>query len=973
MIKLLVSFLLLMTPWQSSFKEAADLYKQGQYVSAAYLFRSLAPDQAADRATVATYILLCEIGMEDPGASLHAAQWERDYPAAPLKQQVYLKLGNLLMQQSQYEKALAAYGKIRERLLPRKERAQYNFRMGYAYRELDRDTEALRYFQQTLTCPAGEDYKQAARFYTGYLFYSNQQFEEAIPLLDPLCRSPKYAPLAGAYLLQSRFYLKQYEEVIRQGEALYAVALPDSRGTLAKILSESYFALQRTQEARAFFDRYQQQATELTRTDRYYSGILDYVLGNYEQSVQQLSLAAGVSDSLGQNALYHLGEAYIELKNKIDALDAFQKAGNMDYDPAIKEDASFNYAKLSYDVRGDIQAISAYRQHYPQSPKLDELQNYIAAHSFLTQDYAGAVEALQAIKNPTVQNQEHLVRAAYLRGLQLYQAGSYRKAEPYFSLAKESYWVAECLYRSGSYANAITLWKQYIGRSTAASDPDKYRNSHFNIAYAYFKQQDYTTAADWFNRYLKLGRLNRSYMADSYLRLGDCAFAQHQYQEAADSYTLALNNRTIHPDYALYQIAMAQGVINQKDLKVATLDSLMQDYPSSGFFGAALYEKGRTYVQTTQYDLAQENFRQILENPDLQAYHAKALVELGMIEINTQHPEQAMTYYKEVMARYPDSADATNALAGIENLYLSQNNAAGYFAYMESLGIPSDKTTTEKEQLIFSSAEQLYLAGTYAAAVTALRKFIAEYPQSTQGSAAWFYLGECLSKLDKQEEAADAYLKVMEAQMGSFSELATLHYATLQYQMEKYADAADAYLSLNQIAQLENNKVQAQRGLMQACFMNKQYRNAVSHAKKVLDGEAFDAQDKANARYISAKSYLALGDRQAALPLLEEMAREPQYAIGAEAAFLLCKDAFDSGDFDRSETLIYNFADSDTPQDYWIAQAYLLLGDIFAERGEWVQARATYESVQKDYKPAESDDIAQLVAIRLKRCDEHNE
>jgi TolA-binding protein len=48
----------------------------------------------------------------------------------------------------------------------------------------------------------------------------------------------------------------------------------------------------------------------------------------------------------------------------------------------------------------------------------------------------------------------------------------------------------------------------------------------------------------------------------------------------------------------------------------------------------------------------------------------------------------------------------------------------------------------------------------------------------------------------------------------------------------------------------------------------------------------------------------------------------------------------------------------------------MLLGDIFAERGEWAQAKATYQSVRDGYSPSEPDDIAQLIALRIKRIEE---
>ena len=130
----------------------------------------------------------------------------------------------------------------------------------------------------------------------------------------------------------------------------------------------------------------------------------------------------------------------------------------MPFDPVIKEDAFFNYAKLSFDLNSDIQILAAYRKEYPESPKLDEIQNYMAANYFLNQDYAMAVEALSGLKNPSKENIRDLEKAAYLRGIQLYKTGSFREAEKFFDQAGETYWVAECQYRSNKFQKSILLW-----------------------------------------------------------------------------------------------------------------------------------------------------------------------------------------------------------------------------------------------------------------------------------------------------------------------------------------------------------------------------------------------------------------------------------------------------------------------------------------------------------------------------------
>ena len=53
------------------------------------------------------------------------------------------------------------------------------------------------------------------------------------------------------------------------------------------------------------------------------------------------------------------------------------------------------------------------------------------------------------------------------------------------------------------------------------------------------------------------------------------------------------------------------------------------------------------------------------------------------------------------------------------------------------------------------------------------------------------------------------------------------------------------------------------------------------------------------------------------------------------------------------------FSDSKTPQNYWLAKAFILLGDIYLSRDDKFQARATYQSVADGYSPADDGIVAE--------------
>ena len=62
--------------------------------------------------------------------------------------------------------------------------------------------------------------------------------------------------------------------------------------------------------------------------------------------------------------------------------------------------------------------------------------------------------------------------------------------------------------------------------------------------------------------------------------------------------------------------------------------------------------------------------------------------------------------------------------------------------------------------------------------------------------------------------------------------------------------------------------------------------------------------------------------------------------------------SFDKGDDDRTEQAIFAYSERE-PRAYWLAKAYILLGDVYARKGDNFQARATWQSVADGYSPAD--------------------
>ena len=201
---------------------------------------------------------------------------------------------------------------------------------------------------------------------------------------------------------------------------------------------------------------------------------------------------------------------------------------------------------------------------------------------------------------------------------------------------------------------------------------------------------------------------------------------------------------------------------------------------------------------------------------------------------------------------------------------------------------------------------------------------------------------------------------------GPFAEAATHNYADITYALENYARAVTAYESLIYIASTDNMKNTGYFGRMRSYYNNRQYEEAIADAKRVSVVTELPDEMRREAEYITAKSLLFIDNREEAKPILTSLSRNPHDNYGAEATYLLITDAYGAGDFIAVENRVYDFSDSETSQIYWLARAFIVLGDSFVDKGDIEQARATYESVLEGYQPTgDADDVKEQVKMRL--------
>jgi hypothetical protein len=221
-----------------------------------------------------------------------------------------------------------------------------------------------------------------------------------------------------------------------------------------------------------------------------------------------------------------------------------------------------------------------------------------------------------------------------------------------------------------------------------------------------------------------------------------------------------------------------------------------------------------------------------------------------------------------------------------------------------------------------------------------------------------------------KEQACDCYEVVISGGQSAFVEMSMLNYSSLSYKLERWDDAYGGYEALFAAAKIDENRFLAKVGMMRSAFKGRQFAKAITGAEALINDHRVDASLRQEASYVMAKSYMAQSRRDEALAILSKLAEDKSTAYGAEAAFMLIQDSYDRGNFQEVENRVYAFSDSASGQTYWLAKSFIVLGDSFADRGEFNQAKATFESIKEGYSSASgNDDVLENVNLRLLKLD----
>jgi tetratricopeptide (TPR) repeat protein len=963
---------------EHEYKLADELFIMQQYGSAKNMYRSVynaIEEKYSPMKQSSLYreaVCACLLYHED--AEKLALFFMSEYPEYDQNQRLWFYLGGYYFDRKQYKKALNAYEEVEMRVLTNKdEEAAYRFKKGYCYFIGDKYDKAKPLFVEVKS--GDSQYANKALFYYSHILYMENSYNAALQGFVQLQSAETYSEIVPFYIAHIYFATQEYEKITAQANELLEKSSKKRLPEINHIIAQSYFLQKNYPQAIPYYEAYFTTTQDAVNCEDNYSlGYSYYANKQYDKAISLLTKSICEDDSLKQYASFVLANSYLENKQKDFASRLFYSAYELNKNPQITEEALFNYAKLQYELSNNpfVGAISAFEQYinnYPNSMRKNEAEAFLSTIYLTTKNYKAAIASLEKIntKSPTLLKAYQ--RVANYRGMELFNDGNYSEADKYLDIAmlnnfdplvyaQATFWKAEISYRKGNFQDAAKDYDVFLSLSMA-KQTQEYPNAFYNNGYANFKIKNYRTALNNFIEFQKqkINTTNDKTVADAYNRIGDCYYMLSELQNAYTQYNKVIEMNVYDVDYAMYQKAMIEGFLKKFEAKIATLRLLESKYPKSPYLTESQYEVANTHYARGQNAEAIKEYSEFIEKNPRNPLAKTALLSLGSIYYNTEQDEKALGIFKSIVEKYPNSEESSAALKNIENIYTSNGNVEEFFGYVR--GVSSAKITVSyQDSVTYKAASEKYFDRKFVEAEKGFDSYIRQFPQGTFINAAQFYMAECAVRRSDFQKALPAYNFVITQQDEQFLTAALLNASEIYCRNKEYNNALTYLNMLEHRELLPSQNVTVMTNKLHCYYGNKDYTNSISAGENILKEEKAGSEAKEQARAIIARSALETKNYELAKTHFTVLSKQSKSEIASEALYNLAYIEFAKENMDAAEKKIFEII-ANISHDYWQAKSYILLGDIYVNKGNTFQAKYTYLSIMENY---DGDDNLKQIA-----------
>jgi TolA-binding protein len=800
-------------------------------------------------------------------------------------------LGEALFAGEKYAEAITAYqavGKWPDNALA----PQAMYSIGFCQLRLNQKDKAAETFRKVAAQYGDSPVAAEAALRAGDVLRRDRQYKAAAEQYEFILQkygTGEFAGDAQAGLAWSRFAQGDFSGA----RAAFQVVLTKYPGTNTAAeaplrIGDCYYSEKKFAEAAgSYAEAAKSQNSDIAAEATYWLGMSRLELKSAAEATAAFeTLAAKYPKSaFAQRGQVRLAEALTHQGKTDAALDAYRKAIALNPATPAAETAAYAHGVLLYGAKRVPEATAAFRQfleRYPKSGQTAAARLALAQCQFEGKEFGPAASTLQPLTTPGTTTGDTLAAAWFLFG--------------------------QCQARLSKPDDAVVSFQA----SVDAAPQGPYAPRALAAMGSILTARGKTKEAGEVYALLSKKYSDAPQAGDALLRAADSARAGGRHEEAIRFYSQAVSQRSDPTAVAKARLGLAHSLAQtgKTDAALKTLEELAASKPEASLAVRARFIAGEVQEKANRPDEAIRQYEGALALQPGPEVAAACLLRVGALRSQQKQFAPAADALNRLLTKYPKSALVPEALYELGWGLLEQKQTAKARPYFERL-INEFAAHELTADAAFRVAEADFAARQYAKAAPRYRLAATAPAGKELADKAWYKLGWCYREMKDHSHAAEAFGKVPSA-------------------FPKSDLAPESRLRAGE-----------------ALIAQAQFRPALTQFTQLIEqlrGKREGADLLPRAQLGAGQCRLKLGETDAGLAILRQVAVTANGAIGAEAQARIADAFFERGQFKPAldEYLRVTLLFASTPSAPY---AQYRLGDTNQKLGDASAANAAYRKV----------------------------
>jgi len=972
-----------------SYKIAQELFDKGKFSSAQSYFKniinSLENPQDEVRINAEYYFAVCALNLFHQSVETLLTRFVLDHPDHPKSKDVYLQLARHYYRMKKFSKSIEYFDKVDQYDLSIEDQNEFLFKLGYSKFVKKKFNEAKVHLNELLQRES--DYKIPATYFYSHIAYSEGKYQTSLVGFKEIAQNKMFKTIIPYYVTQILYKQNKYDELIAYAPIFMDSVTEKRKGEFAKLIGDAFYMQSNYESAVKYYKIFKKNAKS-SRESNYQVAYCYFKTNELEKAISLFGRVASKRDSLTQNAYYHMAEIFLKLQQKDYARNAFEEASKLDFDQEIKRNSLFNYAKLSYELSYNpydesINAFQDFIDNYPNTEDAKDAYEFLLKVYLTTKNYKDALESMQKVKNKDPRMQQAYQTIVYNHAVEQFHNRNYNKSVNSFELVKKypidqklnamsQFWIAECYYKIGDYKKAIENYEKFRF-SNGALLTDKFTDLDYHIGYAYFddsrpynkvnssgikyQQESLKNAIKYFRNYTHQLNVNDSTsLKKAYLRIADAYFLLKNDSLAIENYKIALDINEEDQSYALYQMATSQGLIQDYEGKMKTLQKLTDNFPESKYQVLSLLNLAQSYKDLSMNLEAIDIYLKFIDDYPNNNFISQAHVEVGSIYLKEGKIDDGEKYLLKVINDYPD-AELENELAVdlMMDVYEKRNNLPEYYNWLEKNGFTVSEQ--EKDSTFWHSVQVARDEGNCKEQLETAAYYLKNLSKPIKEISAHYYMATCLYSQNNMKDALFHYDFITTKPNNNYYTEALKYAGEITFKAKEYKSALGYFSTLEKVGVTEEDLAIANKGQFYCFHFLNNPASTIQYANKVLSMTNLSDKTYEDAYLYLGQSYMSLNELDTAYNFFQKVVNSTKSISAAEAKYHMCEIFYLKNDFVGCEAQIMELVQQKPSYDYWLAKGIILLGDNFIALNDYFNAKHSLKSIVDNYEGVEKDAI----------------